>query len=575
MLTELSIKNFAIIEEVSITFQKGLTVLTGETGAGKSIIIDALGLLVGGRGSAEFVRHGEKKAELEGLFIIEDNSHPIYEITKELGIDIKEDQMLVLHRTISHTGKSICRVNGKLTTLAILKEIGQTLLDIHSQHETQALLNQEKHIDLLDFYYETKKPKFKSDYVRLYTQYQELKSKYEEKNKNEQEMAQRLDLLSFQLNEIQQADLQPNEDEELENERNELQHFEQIFQNLNDAYNALHGEQKAIDWLSHTAIHLEEAGEHSEEMKKVHEEYINHYFIIEELSYQIRQYLEGMEYEPKRLQIIESRLNEIDQLKRKYGTSVEEIIEYSAKIEEELDEIKNRDQHLMQLAETMDEVSKDLILEAKEIHQQRNKVAYELEMAVMKELKELYLEKSNFKVGVDYHKTGREGLELNGLQVKPNRNGIDQVRFYISTNPGEPLKELHKVVSGGEMSRIMLALKNIFSKHQGITSVIFDEVDTGVSGRVAQAMAEKMYNISIGSQVLCISHLPQVASIADHHLKIEKTVQKNRTHTVVNELTMDERVAEIGKMMTGTSLTNASKTHAKELIKMNETFKQG
>ncbi|GAB2573735.1 DNA repair protein RecN [Gracilibacillus alcaliphilus] len=568
MLAELSIKNFAIIDQLSISFHKGLTVLTGETGAGKSIIIDALGLLVGGRGSVDYVRHGEKKAEIEGLFILEDTKHPVYNKTQELGFEIKDDQMLVLQRTISESGKSICRINGKLTTLAILKEIGQSILDIHSQHETQALLNQEKHIELLDQFLQSNHPAFKQEYQAYYTQYKELTSKLEATNKNERELAQRLDLLEFQLNEIQQAELEPDEDIMLTEERNHLHHFEQTHQALNTAYNSLHGEQKALDWLSMAANNLETAGEYNKDIQQMHQKYVDHYFMIEEISYSIRQFVDSMDYDPARLAEIEARLHEIDQLKRKYGPTVEEIMTYSATVEEELEEIRNRDQHLANLSETLRELTNDMLLEAKELHALRKKTASDLEQAVLAELQDLYLEKAVFTIDVSIPaKAG--GIFFEGKDVQPHGHGLDQVNFLISTNPGEPVKELAKIASGGEMSRIMLALKNIFSKHQGITSVIFDEVDTGVSGRVAQAMAEKIYNISKGSQVLCITHLPQVASIADTHLKIEKVVDHNRTHTTIQELSFQERVDEIGKMITGNELTEASKTHAKELIEMN------
>ncbi|SER15749.1 DNA repair protein RecN (Recombination protein N) [Gracilibacillus ureilyticus] len=574
MLTELSIENFAIIDRLSITFQKGLTVLTGETGAGKSIIIDALSLLTGGRGSVEYIRHGEKKAVLEGLFIIEEVDHPVYEKAEQLGIEIREDQMVVLHRTISQSGKSICRINGKLTTLGILKEIGQLLLDIHSQHETQALLDPEKHIELLDYYFQTTQPGFMNEYKTIYTKWKTLLKKYQSQNKNEKELAQRLDLLQFQLTEIQSANLIPNEDESLLEERNTLQNFEKIYQNITDAYNGLHGEQRALDWLSLTSNHLEIAGENNQDIKEIYDQFIDHYYIIEELSYKMRQQIDGMEFDPERLQIIESRLNEINQLKRKYGSNVEEILEYSAKVEEELNEIENNDQHIQMLEKRLEGMSQDLLLEAKNLHDLRLRAANQLEKAVLSELKELYLEKSQFKVDVNIiNNGGSEHLNLDGVSVRATEKGIDHVQFSISTNPGEPPKPLHKIASGGEMSRIMLALKNIFAKHQGLTSVIFDEVDTGVSGRVAQAMAEKIYNISIGSQVLCISHLPQVASIADTHLKIEKKVKNDRTHTIVKELDLDGRIAEIGKMMTGTELTDASKLHAKELIEGNKQLK--
>lgn len=568
MLTELSIKNFAIINALSISWKEGLTVITGETGAGKSIIIDALGLLVGGRGSSEYVRHGEKKAELEGLFIVEDTEHPVYNKAKELGFEIDQDHMIVLHRTISATGKSICRINGKLTTLAILKEIGQTLLDIHSQYETQSLLHQDKHIQLLDHFVEAENKDFLENYRVMYDKWKQLKQAHDKFSKNEKELVQRLDLLQFQLNEIQEANLQPNEDEELMKERNSLRNYENIFQNLTEAYNALRGEQRAIDWLSHASNYLEIAGEYKEEVKRLHEKYVDHYYLIEELSYEIRNELDQLEYDEGRLELVESRLNEINLLKRKYGNSVEEIMEYSAEIEEELETINNQDEHLHSLAQQMEEVASDLLMEADELDNIRREAAAQLEEAVQTELQDLYLDKAIFKVNVGIMES-RNGLEFKGKNIQLNEHGMNQIEFFISTNPGEPPKELQKIASGGEMSRIMLALKNIFAKHQGITSVIFDEVDTGVSGRVAQSMAEKIYNISSGSQVICITHLPQVASMADTHLKIEKILENDRTYTTVKELSFEERIDEIGKMITGAELTEASKLHAKELIERN------
>lgn len=570
MLTELSIKNFAIINALSISWKEGLTVITGETGAGKSIIIDALGLLVGGRGSSEYVRHGEKKAEIEGLFIVEDTEHPVYNKAKELGFEIDQDHMIVLHRTISATGKSICRINGKLTTLAILKEIGQTLLDIHSQYETQSLLHQDKHIQLLDHFVKAENKDFLENYRVMYDKWKQLKHAHDKFSKNEKELAQRLDLLQFQLNEIQEANLQPNEDEELMKERNSLRNYENIFQNLTEAYNALRGEQRAIDWLSHASNYLEIAGEYKEEVKKLHEKYVDHYYLIEELSYEIRNELDQLEYDEGRLELVEARLNEINLLKRKYGNTVEEIMEYSAEIEEELETINNQDEHLHSLAQQMEEVASDLLMEADELDHIRREAAAQLEEAVQTELQDLYLDKAIFKVNVGIMES-RNGLEFKGKNIQLNEHGMNQIEFFISTNPGEPPKELQKIASGGEMSRIMLALKNIFAKHQGVTSVIFDEVDTGVSGRVAQSMAEKIYNISSGSQVICITHLPQVASMADTHLKIEKILENDRTYTTVKELSFEERIDEIGKMITGAELTEASKLHAKELIERNMT----
>lgn len=567
MLTELSIRDFAIIDEVSITFNEGLTVLTGETGAGKSIIIDAVQLLAGGRGSVEFVRHEAKKAEIEGLFTIQSKRHPIYRIGTLYGIEILDEQV-VLQRTITANGKSICRVNSKLVTLAILKEFGKTLIDIHSQHETQSLMDPDNHIDFLDLYDVILMTQAKEEYTNLFNKLSTLRNRYKKLNDNEQETAHRLDLLTFQMRELEQAELTPDEDTVLEEERSSLANFERIHTSLQDAYNALYGEQRGLEWLNKAQLALQDNREYDSFIGENAEELSNHYFALEELSYDIRNHIETLQYSPERLNEIESRLNEINRLKKKYGTTVNEVLEYMAKIEEEIEEITNKDSHLTKLAEQIEEIQKDAYVEAKHLHDLRKQFAEALTKDIHKELKGLYLDKATFSIAFDNENdiNGKEPLSL-------HKNGFDHVRFLISTNPGEPLKDLTKVASGGELSRIMLALKKIFAKHQGVTSVIFDEVDTGVSGRVAQAIAEKIYQISTESQVLCITHLPQVAAMADTHKFIRKESRNNRTATLVSELTVTQQIEELSRMITGTKLTETAKEHAKELLDLAASFK--
>jgi len=575
VLAELSIKDFAIIEEVSITFREGLTVLTGETGAGKSIIIDAIQLLAGGRGSAEFVRYGTKKAEIEGLFFIDEPQHKAYDKAQTFGVDIAEDGMLVLNRTISANGKSICRVNGKLVTLAILKEFGQALIDIHTQHETQSLMDVERHIELLDLYDRDHVLPAKNDYYDLYKEFETLKKRHKELSENEQEMAQRLDLLEFQYKELEQAQLQPGEDERLTEERNRMANYEKIFKGLNDSYHALYGEQKALDWLSHALTSLENAKDYDDDIASKVEELSNHYYLVEELAHSMRNQLDSMEYSEDELNSVESRLNEINRLKKKYGESVDEIIEYASRIEEEIDEIKNKDTHVAKLDQQIKEKAEDVALDAKHLHDLRVQASKNLTDSIHEELKDLYLDKAAF--GVDFQEA--EGTEtdpvIDGKHVKVGPKGYDLVKFMITTNPGEPLKDIHKVASGGELSRFMLALKRIFSKHQGVTSVIFDEVDTGVSGRVAQAMAEKIYGIAASSsQVLCISHLPQVAAMADTHLYIQKEVEDDRTKTIVSELSVEHKTEELARMISGAEMTDTTKEHAKELLTLADQTKE-
>jgi DNA repair protein RecN (Recombination protein N) len=568
MLTELSIRDFAIIDQISITFNEGLTVLTGETGAGKSIIIDAVQLLAGGRGSVEFVRHGAKKAEIEGLFTLDRKEHPIYQVGRDFGIEISDEQV-VLQRTITSNGKSICRVNSKLVTLGILREFGKTLIDIHSQHETQSLMDPESHLELLDLYDPEAMKPTKKEYSYLYERLSSLKTRYKELSENEQEMAHRLDLLEFQLQELEQANLEPNEDTALEEERMSLANFEKIYTALQDAYNALYGEQKGLEWVNTARTALDVSSNFDSFISDKAEEISNHYYALEELTYSLRNYSESQQYNPERLNEVESRLNEINRLKKKYGPTVNDILHYMAKIEEEMEEITNKDSHLAKLSEQIEEVKKDAYLEAKQLHDMRVENANALMDEIKNELKDLYLEKATFSIS--FQQTNHDEAKFG--EQKLHKNGFDRVRFLISTNAGEPLKDLHKVASGGELSRIMLALKKIFAKHQGVTSVIFDEVDTGVSGRVAQAIAEKIYQISSSSQVLCITHLPQVAAMADTHKLIEKAESNNRTATKVEELTTDQQVVELSRMITGTKLTETAKDHAKELLDMALTFK--
>ncbi|KFZ43143.1 DNA repair protein RecN [Anoxybacillus flavithermus] len=572
MLAELSIKNFAIIESLSLSFEKGLTVLTGETGAGKSIIIDAIHLLIGGRGSAEFVRYGEAKAEIEGLFLLEQDDHPCYSKCAELGIDIS-DGMIVLRRELTINGKSVCRVNGKLVTIATLREIGSTLVDIHGQHEHQELLDESKHLHLLDEYGGTRIRDALKEYGVLYATYERIRRQLQKLNENEQQMAHRLDLLTFQLDEIQKAELQIDEDERLMEERRKIVNFQKVYEALQSSYEALYGEQRGLDWIGLAMNHLDHVSDIDASVKQAQEVVSNCYYLLEEVAHQLRTQLDQLEYDPLRLDEIESRLNEINHLKRKYGQTVRDILEYAAKVEEEIETIQNRDDHIHKLQTELQSITADLLVEAKHISELRMKYAKQLIDDIHQELKDLYMEKTTFDVVFRKRQGSYDDPLLDGTPVKLQVNGMDEVEFYISTNPGEPLKPLAKVASGGELSRMMLALKSIFSKHQGVTSIIFDEVDTGVSGRVAQAIAEKIYRVARHSQVLCISHLPQVAAMADTHLFIAKETRDGRTKTTVEALNEEEKINEISRMISGVEITELTKQHARELLQLAEKIK--
>ncbi|MDN5707997.1 MAG: DNA repair protein RecN [Planococcus sp. (in: firmicutes)] len=554
MLRELDIRNFAIIDTLSVSFTEGMTVLTGETGAGKSIIIDAVHLLAGGRGSQEFIRHGAQKAEIEGLFHIEGEKHPVYKKLEDFGIQVSDGDVL-LRRELNGKGKNVCRINGKLVTISILREVGAALIDIHGQHETQELMDEKQHLHLLDQFAGKLLTKAKEGYSHTFEKYTKLKREFASYNENEQQIAQRIDLLTFQLREIEEAQLVPGEEETLLEERKRLQNFTKIFESISQAHEAIQGESKGLDWVGNAMSELEHAAAVDEQFKEASESVAGAFYQLQDTSTEIKRILDQLEFDPERLNEIEQRLGLLQSLKRKYGASVEDMLLYQEEQADELDKLLNRDQRLRLDQEKLKELTEDLRIEAEELTMLRKQAAAKLSKAIMEQLKELHMGKASFSV------------EFNLLpKGKFDRFGQDSIAFHISTNVGEPLKPLTKVASGGELSRMMLALKTIFSKHQGITSIIFDEVDTGVSGRVAQAIAEKIAAIARHSQVLCISHLPQVAAMADQHLFIEKKVSKDRTTTSVKELAGRKRTEEMSRMLSGAEITELTLQHADELL---------
>ncbi|MBC1970197.1 MULTISPECIES: DNA repair protein RecN [Listeria] len=561
MLQEMTIKNFAIIESLSLTFQEGMTVLTGETGAGKSIIIDALGLLVGGRGSADFIRHGEERLELQGLFGLAEDNLACRNALLENGIDASDD-MVVLERSLFRSGKNSCRINGKLVTTVLLRQIGSKLIDIHSQHEHQELMNEEFHLSLLDRFASDKIKPALTKYQTNFREYQAIEKEWKNWTKNERELAQRLDMLRFQQQEIENANLQAGEEDRLLEQKNILANFEKLNENLQGAYAAIQGEPGGLEFVGEAMRQMETAASIHTDYKAVSEAISSSYYMLEDSMSQIRQSLDQLEFQPEELNQIESRLNDLNQLKRKYGKTIEDIIQYEQEISSEMEKLTDSESHVGHLETKLAALKAELTKQANTLTDIRKKAAVILEKQIKQELNQLYMEKAIFSVRFETNK-----MEL-------TESGQDSIVFYMSTNPGEPLKPLAKIASGGELSRMMLALKTIFSRHQGITSIIFDEVDTGVSGRVGQAIAEKIYAVSVGSQVLCISHLPQVAAMANHHYYITKKVQNKRTTTSVAVLKGEDKVEEISRMIAGIEVTELTKQHAKEMIEQAEKVKQ-
>lgn len=561
MLESLRIKNFAIIEELFLDFKEGMTVLTGETGAGKSIIIDAVGLLAGGRGSTEFVRFGSKKCVLEGEF----SFRPSAELMNLLGEHEIEHEAntLLVQREIFTSGRTVCRINGSIVTIAVLKEIGSHLIDIHGQNEHQELMVTENHSHLLDYFGPKELLKLKKEYQDVFHDFKQLTRERDQWVFNEQELAQRLDILRYQVDEIEAAQLHPNEEEELLEEEKKLANHQAIVEALSSSYAALQGEEySGLDSVGQAMEKMAAVENIDESFKQISESLSTAFFQLQEAASDIYSELDGLEYDEERLNEIETRLNFIQQLKRKYGNSVEAILDHFEKSDKELKSLENREEQVDGLSKKIKTAQTQARKLAEELSAIRKETAVELENSIQEQLKELYMEKVKFQVAF-------KGPEAAGADEPVlTEQGIDKIEFFVSTNPGEPLKALSKVASGGELSRMMLAMKTIFSQSQGITSIIFDEVDTGVSGRVAQAIADKIYSVAKHSQVLCITHLPQVAAMADQHLYIKKTTDDERTQTSVERLMENDRVEEIARMLSGDELTQLTKETASELLKL-------
>lgn len=559
MLQTLSIKQFAIIDELEVNFGDGLTVLSGETGAGKSIIIDAIGQLIGMRASSNYVRHGEKKAVIEGIFDI-DNSKEAISILHDLSIDIDEDFLLV-KREIFSSGKSICRVNNQTVTLQDLRKIMQELLDIHGQHETQTLLKQKYHLHLLDNYAENTYKSLLESYVDTFDKYSAKKKELADLESADQALLQRLDLLKFQYEELQEANLIENEVPQLESDIKRIQNSESLSLALNNAHVTLTDEHAITDRLYELSNQLQSISEIlPDKYDELKEDVDQFYYTLEDAKHQLYDDLTNTEFDEQYLNELESRMNLLNSLKRKYGKDVNELIMYQDKMADKINKIENYEESTAQLRQEIDDLYKNVMELGEKLSQERRNVAQSLRNHIVDEIQNLQMNDANLEISF-------KPLD------KPNREGIEFVEFLISPNKGEPLKSLNKIASGGELSRIMLALKTIFVKTRGQTAILFDEVDSGVSGKAAQKMAEKMKGLAEHIQVICISHLPQVASMSDHHLFISKNSNDERTTTQVKELTGEERIDEVARMISGATVTELTRQNAKEMIEQNHNLK--
>ncbi|EIA4825508.1 DNA repair protein RecN [Staphylococcus pseudintermedius] len=559
MLQSLSIKQFAIIDTLDIQFSDGLTVLSGETGAGKSIIIDAIGQLIGMRASSEFVRHGEKKAIIEGIFDIDDAKDAIRQL-ETLGIDINED-FLIVKREIFSSGKSICRINNQTVTLQDLRQVMQSLLDIHGQHETQSLLKRKYHVELLDRYADGEYIKELQQYAQSYEQHQEKIKELEALESADQALLQRLDLMKFQYDELKEAQLKEGEIEQLEIDIKRIQNSENLSLALNAAYVTLTDEHAITDRLYTLSSELQNVNQIlPETFEKLKEEVDQFYYTLEDAKHQIYEEINQTEFDEQYLNELESRMNLLNNLKRKYGKDISDLMIYQEKIADEINKIENYEESTSKLREEIQQLSQQVQEDGEKLTKARKIVARQLRDRIVNEIQYLQMKDANLEISFKPYET-------------PQKDGLERIEFLISPNKGEPLKSLNKIASGGELSRIMLALKSIFVRAHGQTAILFDEVDSGVSGQAAQKMAEKMKDIASVIQVICISHLPQVASMSDHHLYISKHEKDDRTTTTVLELTGDARIDEIARMISGATVTELTRENAKEMIEQNQKHK--
>ena len=554
MLLEISIKNFAIIESISLNFEKGMTVLTGETGAGKSIIIDAMNMMLGARATTDVIRHGSPKAEIEGLFSVE-NSHALQMIFDEQGIELGDE--IIIRREILQNGRSVSRVNGQMVNLSVLRSIGQYLVDIHGQHDQEELMRPQLHIQMLDGFGDADFLELKQTYQTNFDAYRKMRKQLLEIKKNQEEHKARIEMLEFQMAEIESASLQPGEDLKLNQERDKLLNHKNIADTLTNAYTMLDNEEFSSLANVRSAMNdMESIEEYDVEYREISTSLSESYYVLEDVTKRLEDIIEDLDFDGNRLMQIESRLDLIHAITRKYGGNVDDVLMYFAKITEEYNLLTGNNLSSDDMEAELKKLEVSLVDLATNLASARHNLAQQLETEIQQELKDLYMDKARFQVQFTKGKFTREGNE--------------SVEFYISTNPGEDFKPLVKVASGGELSRLMLAIKSAFSRKEGKTSIVFDEVDTGVSGRVAQAIAQKIHKLGQNGQVLAISHLPQVIAIADYQFFIEKISNDHSTVSTVRLLTVEERVEEVAKMLAGENVTEAALSQARELLQSKE-----
>lgn len=554
MLEVLHIENIAIIEEADIRFEPGFNALTGETGAGKSIVIDALSAVLGQRTSRELIRTGADKAFVSAVF------SGIDAAAEQLGIAPEEDGSLLLQREIGSDGKSTCRVNGRPVTVGQLKALGSRLLNIHGQHDGQQLLDEEQHLVFLDSFGNLET--LISAYTEKYNTFTDIQRKIQSLEMDESEKARRVDTLTYQINELERAKLRPGEEEELSARRNLLRNAEKFISAVSEADYALNGDDSgdgALGLLRRAQDAVGAVRHLDDDYARLYERMEALYSEAYDVAATIEDKREGFDFSPNELDDVESRMDQLYRLKKKYGPSVEDMLAYLERCRAELEQIEYAGDTLAHLEQARTKAEKAAMTAARALSDGRRQAAERLSTQILEELRQLDMGKIRFTVDITEKPLGADG--------------IDQVRFLMSANVGEELRPIHKIASGGELARIMLAMKNVLSEQDMVGTLVFDEVDTGVSGRAAQKVAEKMARISRRKQVLCVTHLPQLAAMADTHFSVEKGEKNSRTYTAVQRLDREQRRQELARLTGGSHVSQTMLDGAEELLAEAEKFR--
>lgn len=541
MINTLHIKNIGIIDDITINLNEGFNVLTGETGAGKTLIIGSLQILAGGRFSKEMIRNGEKNSFVEMSISLPDSEY--------------EDETVIVSREINLNGKNICKINGRLVTVSELKQFMSKVIDIHGQNDNQSILEIGTHIELLDDYAMNELKDIKTEYSIEYEKYLKIKEELSKNYGDDKEKQRKLDLLNYQVNEIEDAKLKIGEEEKLEQTRKQMLASEKITSNLVEAERNLN--EVAIDSINVAIKSLEKIEQYNEEYQTINSRLKDAYYEIQEAASDISSLNEDTYFDEKEQEEIEERLNLISSLKRKYGNNIEEILEYKEEINNEIYEIENLEDYIISLKKQLKTSQEKLLELSKKMNLIRKKFAEDLATKINFELKDLEMKNAKFGIKIEFD-----------TENNFNKNGLDKIEFVISTNIGEEAKSLIKIASGGEMSRIMLAIKNVLADVDKIPVIIFDEIDTGISGIAANVTGEKMKQISRKHQVICVTHLASIAAKGDYNYFVCKEIENEKTKTKVKQLSEDEILSEIARISTGT-ITEISLKHAKELRYMN------